>query len=119
MGKSGFGESQALDCTPPSPAESAITQHRASQKELPCPPPGTVWPPALLGDTGRGGMGRAAPGGGRQEGGGSTCTCTRIESLHVAGTRRAFACIIIQSALVIIAWANPARAGVILGLLDC
>lgn len=72
-----------------------------------------------LGTRGMGGMGRAAPRGGWQQGGGSTCTCTRIESLHVAGTRRAFACIIIQSALVIIAWANPARAGVILGLLDC
>lgn len=37
-----------------------------------------------------------------------TCTCTQIESLHVAGTRRVFACVIIQSAFVIIAWANPA-----------
>lgn len=36
------------------------------------------------------------------------CTCTQIESLHVAGTRRVFTCIIIQSAFVIIAWANPA-----------
>lgn len=39
--------------------------------------------------------------------GADTCTCTRVESLRVAGTRRAFACIIIQSELVIIAWANP------------
>lgn len=38
----------------------------------------------------------------------ATCTCTQIESLHVAGTRRVFACITIQSAFVIIAWANPA-----------
>lgn len=91
-------------------------------KEPPCSPQGPraqwlPWPSALPGDTGRDVMGRAGPrvASGREEQGGrgSTCTCTRIESLHVAGTRRAFACRMIQSALVIIAWANPARRRVL------
>jgi len=41
------------------------------------------------------------------------CTCTQMETLHVAGTRRVFPCIIIQSAFVIIAWANPAHRRVL------